>query len=328
MTEPKIWQEALSRQIPAGEDTHEGWRNKRLGASEVATLVLPPGEAFGSPIELWRRKRGEIGEQPANERMAAGLAIEPVIADLYATRSGRTLLRCRPIVHREYPWSAASPDRLVLEEPIAVELKNTTSRRRGWGEPGTDQIPASYAVQVAVQMAVLDVGEARLVALLDGHELREYVIHRDTEIEAAIYAKCAEWWQRHVVDGNPPPVDGTDGYAEYLAKRFGRNVQPMLRADDVIGEMAARLREARRMYDAAERAKTEAENLIKSVIGDADGIEGDGFKITWRAAKDSQRVEWEKVARDAGASADLIAKHTTTKPGSRRLLAKWDGEEG
>ena len=43
---------------------------------------------------------------------------------------------------------------------------------------------------------------------------------------------------------------------------------------------------------------------------------------TWKNNKDSIKTDWEAVAKALQAPADLIAEHTTTKPGNRPLLLK------
>jgi hypothetical protein len=55
----------------------------------------------------------------------------------------------------------------------------------------------------------------------------------------------------------------------------------------------------------------------------------DGSKVlaTWKAAKDSQKTDWEAVARELGQSAPemfsaFVEKHTKIVQGSRRFLPK------
>jgi len=43
---------------------------------------------------------------------------------------------------------------------------------------------------------------------------------------------------------------------------------------------------------------------------------------TWKAAKDSQKTDWQAVAVEAGVGPELIKKHTNDVAGSRRFLPK------
>ena len=75
------------------------------------------------------------------------------------------------------------------------------------------------------------------------------------------------------------------------------------------------------------------ENALRFLIGERTGIEGPGFRVTYKRAKDSQRIGWEEYAgsleRMVGDAAyDLKSLYTYTKPGTRRLLVSRMEEQG
>jgi hypothetical protein len=89
---------------------------------------------------------------------------------------------------------------------------------------------------------------------------------------------------------------------------------------------------AREREDAIKARRAEAENALKSIIGDAGGIEG---LCTWRQNQPSVVTDWEAVARelfedmkvlrlpagtapcDEGYLQAVVKEHTNEKPGSR-----------
>jgi hypothetical protein len=78
------------------------------------------------------------------------------------------------------------------------------------------------------------------------------------------------------------------------------------------------------------------ENALRFLIGERTGIEGPGFRVTYKRAKDSQRIGWEEYAgslerlidRAILDEYDLKALCTYTKPGTRRLLVSRMEEQG
>ena len=70
-------------------------------------------------------------------------------------------------------------------------------------------------------------------------------------------------------------------------------------------------------------------DALKLAIGEHAGLAINGRPVaTWKAAKDSTVTNWQAAANDIGALvapdmlAATVARHTTTKPGSRRFLVK------
>jgi hypothetical protein len=83
-------------------------------------------------------------------------------------------------------------------------------------------------------------------------------------------------------------------------------------------EIAARLADAQARRKAAEADEERAANELRARIGDADGIAGDGWRVTWKApAKGTPK--WKDIAHALGADArpELVAQHTA--PPSRRF---------
>ena len=122
-------------------------------------------------------------------------------------------------------------------------------------------------------------------------------------------------------------MDGTDAASEYLRKTFPREVEPVLDADENDGNLVLAYRHACAAFDAAEEAKKAAGNLLRQAIGNAAGMKGPNFSVSYKASKDRLVTDWEAIVKELpSVPADLLAKHSTTKPGPRSLRVNWKGE--
>lgn len=295
-------------------------RTTGIGASEVAALLgLDPRK---TPFSLWLDKTRQAPPFEGNRYTEMGHRFEAVIADAYADREGVELETCTTVRHPEIPHVFATPDRRVVGTSRLVECKAVFSPRVMvmFGEDGTSDYPEHFAVQAMVQAAVMDAEDVHLAALL-GADLRVYRVPRDHDRERRLLDVIDAWWQRHIVGGERPPMDGSDAAGEYLKRLFPKNEGRMLEAEggaaDLLREVVVRHAERK----AAEEAFEVARQSLCAVIADADGIALPGVgKVSWKRANGSLKTDWEAVARELGAPDDVVMKHSKSVPGSRRFL--------
>lgn len=130
--------------------------------------------------------------------------------------------------------------------------------------------------------------DMRLAALVDG-ELRVFEIKADLELQAWLLEYAQQWWTRHVVGGEQPPLDGSSEANRWLRSMFPRDmapIRPATMAED-LGMLELRTIEAE-----LARLEGEAETLklaLMQAIGDAGGIESPAGRITYRADKNGKR---------------------------------------
>lgn len=207
-------------------------RRTMIGASEAAAAMgLSP---WTTPLELYLRKRGELPEAEETMAMRRGKALEPVILDAYERRTdGHWLVRSPPIYrHKEYPWMGTSFDALrfaggCTTRPRVVEAKAVSFfASKAFGDPGTDEVPDYYLIQVQHQLEVaLSIwpdadNVADLVALVDGEdEERVYPIAYCPEVAHEIVERERELWDRITTGGPPDPTCRADIEALYQRSR-------------------------------------------------------------------------------------------------------------
>ena len=293
-----------------------------IGASEVAPVLgIVPGA-----IDVYARKVGEAPDFEGNDMTEFGHRIEDVIGDGYVARHpGIRIYKPGTLRHRQHEWALATPDRVVAPPGLGrparedwrdlLEIKTVFFSGGDYGEAGTGEIPEKHLVQVAWQMAVADMPHATLVALVNG-SYREYPVKRDPELEGLLLQAVEKFWVDHVLARVPPPIDGSDAYEAYLRRRHPKDVSPAIPATPEAEEVVRWLREAKEAKAQAEQMEADAKQQLLALIGDAAGVEG---LCSFKANKDSTKIDWEGIAKVLTPDPGLIAQFTTTKPGARVL---------
>lgn len=301
-------------------------RRKGIGGSEIAAVAgLSP---YAGPLEVFLSKMGEAPEVDGFN-VERGTYLGPALARWYAKRTGRAVTHLgrqeKTLRHPAHEIVVATPDGQVHEStkaskviaPLEAKAPHWMTAQQ-WGPPGTDEIPDHHVPQTQWEAAVLDADSAEVAALISG-DLQIYTVPFDPELFAALVDVAERFWRDHIVTGKAPDVDGSESARRWLEKQHPRAARDLIEATEDAEAHARAYIEASDAAKEAETAKNYHGNRLRQLIGDHDGIDG---VVTWRNNKASKRIDWEAVAREAGANDDLIAQHTITKPGPRVLRVK------
>lgn len=268
-------------------------RKKGLGGSEIAAVL---GESrFATPFDVWLSKtQGWVTEE--TEDMRRGSFLEDGIARWYASRYGieGQVMEPGTMVHATRPAALCTPDRIV--GGLARRLVSIKAPRRGgglWGEPGTDNVPPEYLLQLQWEHAICSTHgalneEMHLAALIDG-DLAVYITQADRELQAWMLDYATEWWARHVVGGEPPSMDGRSAASAWLKKKFPLNAEPVRPASPHEVRLMLELELAEREHGAMAQRIDDLEAELKLGIGAAAGIEAPNGLATWKADKNGKR---------------------------------------
>lgn len=255
-------------------------------------------------------------------RMKVGTALEELIAEEYTAKTGRRLQRIRDLViHPKLDWAGASPDRRVIGEQRAVELKWTNSRSRF-----ADGLPQDVEAQVMWSLGVLGWPVAD-VAVLAGDELLPPF---EVPFDAATFdnlVTVAQDFRRRLADGGPFARN-----LERIRRDHPRDDGNTLVADPELNAAASALFDVRASIERLEETEKRLKTAIEDRMGDAAVLEGDGWHATWKRSKDREETDWRSLAdgllrqlppaeREA-----LIGIHTNVTPGYRpfRLVREKD----
>lgn len=295
---------------------NEAWLNERrtgIGGSDAAAVLGL--SKWKTPLEVWQEKRGEVGPQLDNEPMLWGRALEPVIRQQYAERTGRIVRVPEQIIrHPDIEFMLANLDGFTDDRRV-VEIK-TARTNQDWGEPGTDEVPQAYLIQVQHYLAVTGFEVADIAVLIGGSDFRMYEVPADPELQEMIVDGEAEFWKL-VRDGIPPePVS----YADVQA-RFGRaSREGSVIATDEVLKAVDRLRLVKEQAKTLEAEEESLKATVMKALGENDTLTHKGKPlVTWKAAKPSMRFDTTAFKE---VHPDLYASFIKAGDVSRRFLIK------
>jgi phage recombination protein Bet len=193
-------------------------RRATIGSSDIAVIA---GESpHKSAYTLAAEKLGlveEVLDDETRELMAIGHLMQPVLLELYESKTGRHP-KAAPSWrrHREVEWATASLDGTAPVRRV-VEAKWSHSKRWRSGE----RVPGDVYAQVEWQLFVTgwDVAD---VVVLDFTKPRVETIERDDAVIADLRF-LAEDFRGYLDRGELPPIDGSESTRQTLAARYARD---------------------------------------------------------------------------------------------------------
>jgi putative phage-type endonuclease len=282
--------------------TEEQWledRRSGVGGSDVLALLGFSG--YRSPWEVWREKTGRSSIDTASPSAAADLgnALEPWLIEQAESLIGVPAHRTatRTYGHADHPWRRCSPDGVTadgrLVEAKTAGLASGFGTPAGWADGG---VPLGYEFQVRWGLHVMDAPAAEIVALVAGLGLIRRTIERDFRIEAKMVAQVSAWWQRHVVEGEEPPLGAGD--AAVIAELYPRPERESVDLDDTDALKHWEVYLAAREQETEAKATKEAAGAeLKALIGDAHSGRVEGNVIaTWGTT--AGRVNYARLLDD------------------------------
>lgn len=273
--------------VEVGSPEWHAERRRGITASEIPVILgIAP---WGSPFNLYWHKQGFDVDEPDNDAMAWGHELEDVILRRFARDHPEFHVTAGGLYrHGDDSRWMATPDGLAYEgdpesgEPVAVVQVKTAGSREEWGEEGTDQIPPYYVAQVRWEMHVMGVDTAFVPVLFNGRTYREYIVEQD-DVDVALMVQEAEaFWQR-IVDGDPPDVDWRPATTLAL-KRLHPDVEDT--EVEIPADLIRQWQAADEQIREAKRAKDEAENRIRNLLGKAARGTVNGRKVVTRSVYD------------------------------------------
>lgn len=206
----------MSRFIAVPSLDRQAWQalsRRGLGGSDAATLVgLNP---YDSLPALYARKKG-LMEQPATPAMQVGLALEPLVAQLWQEATGK---RCRQVrgmyVDGEKDYFRAHVQRKVVGESagLLAKMAGAFSKLDLKG----DKPPDLYMCQCQWAMMVCGFDRMYLAVLsLNGYKLAWWEVAPHRPMIQALRRAGEDFWTRHILLDQAPEPDGSQASAQAL----------------------------------------------------------------------------------------------------------------
>lgn len=226
---PCPWERSTRKREFASRD--EWLAARRIGASDVAKILgVSP---YGTAWDVWRRLHGHARRETGAADKARGHQFEWIALKAYGIAHDRVTqgLPQHALYVGAEPWATATPDAFAFDATLGqwglVEAKTDRNANgrwadedtlvERWSEDAAGALPRQYALQGYAQLWVLDAPWVDVACLTPFYELRTIRLLRDLEVEAALVAHLRAWWDRHITQGEPPPLDGSDAAGQHLA---------------------------------------------------------------------------------------------------------------
>lgn len=294
-------------------------RRSGIGASDAAKVVGV--SRFGDAVGLYMEKVGMTAPLVETAAMRWGNILEEPVAREYAVQTGRRVWR-KPdtIRHFEFPFIYCHLDRLAKgkgEDTRVLEVKTAgVYGASDFGEPGTDQVPADYLLQVQHQLGVTGHEVGDLAVLIGGQKFGIYTIERDEALIHDLFLAEVAFWRAHVEQLVPPPLDGGEGSSDYLAAMFpdkGTGID----VDDTLEALGLQYVATNAAIKREEAEKDAIGNRIREAMGTNAKAAGRNLSISY-ATVITRRTDWPALAKVAKVPDALLAEYTTPTE-SRRL---------
>ena len=291
-------------------------RRKAIWASEAPRMLgLRP-----SPVSLWAEKVGQKEPDDLShiEAVQMGHVMEPVILELFKDQVGLPAKRAGQ-EHRQapgLPFLRAHTDAIVGPGQI-VEIKNfNQSRRKEFGEWGTDEVPPAVYVQCVHEAICWEAHTVYVPVLFGGQEFVTYKLSVGNT-EKAAYVERAKAFYDNIFYKRAPEAKTADD----LKLLFPKEKEGVIRTatPDIIA-LIERIKELDALSKQTDKEAEELRDKVRVFMGEAGGLFQDTKMLaSYKKAADSTRFDTNalKVANKA-----IYEQFSKKVPGSRRLLIK------
>lgn len=309
---------------------------KVLGVELEATYQMDLGNEFEEPIaRIWAKQENRfLARVNTLRHPEKKLAVATPDRAVYVTEAQRG-------DRRKIRNDVRDAERLLQVKSTNWRLKHL------WGDEGTDRIPREYVCQAHWEGSVAGVAIVDFAVDIDKTRLYRYRVTVRPAVFEALYEIAERFWVDHVVPRRPPPPDATDRYTEFLKRVYPRETNatlvPIADSDPLLVDVKyfAQLKAG---MDPLKKLMKLLQNRLLNRTGENMGITGSFGTITFKRTRDGETIDWELVANEAitiaklvlsqlpegdrrselNAQIDaLVKRHTTPRPGYRRLHAKW-----
>ena len=265
-------------------------RRNHIGASEVAAIL--GADPRRGQLAIYEAKiNGHSMEDTA--WLAYGRDVETAIANMYeheTDRKVRDLGATAFQYHKDFPWLAATLDRVTTRDPrgpwVPLELKSVdpygakTSAEQWRKDP-----PLHYVIQLQIQMACTGSEWGSLAGLFPGYQLAWLDIERDDQLLELAYPVLADFWQ-HVISKNPPPVDSLPATNDVVKRLYPKESGETIVMPGDMLEVADLWESKKSQLSEIQNEIKKYDTILRAELKDASfGVLPDGTLISGKTVK-------------------------------------------
>jgi putative phage-type endonuclease len=298
-------------------------RKNFIGSSEIAAALGM--SRWKSPLKLWAEKVGEIEPDDLSDIEAVewGKRLEEVVAKKFADKHKVKLMAYKKrYTHGEYPFLSCELDRIITGTEQIVEVKTCSAwKAREWDE---EEIPTEYILQVQFAMGLSNRKKAWLIVLIGGQRYEEKELDFDAEMYEGMVKRAVLFWEDNVQKNIPPgAIVGDKDTLALLYPEVKRAEMIDVDVDTAIklDALFINRQTAIDMVKEGEGMREVAENKIKEMVKEDQGVVTANFKATWKNQKRTY-VDNKKLKDD-----NLYDKYSYSKDSRVLRVKELDKEE-
>ena len=319
------------------KETYATSRSGGLGGTDVSAILgLSP---WKKPIDIYAGKV-DPSSQPELEKELLwwGSNLEPIVRGRYAERFGVAVTapadlaaifpNSRPwrdstLIVGPEPWMLGAPDGWIPSAKSGLEIKCSSRKGDDWGPEGSDEVPAHYFAQASWYAAVCDARGWNFGVLFSGNTLAQYRIERDLAFERDMVEVARSFWFDNIVKRVEPPIDQSESYGKYLARKFSLNTGKILQPTPDIIHWTMRMKLADDQEKEAGENKQFANNQLRALVGDAQKCVTPLGTIGWVRPETKDATNWSEVGKKVGPLHPEVVKEFTAPKEITAYLRAW-----
>jgi putative phage-type endonuclease len=284
-------------------------RQSYIGASDVAAILGL--DRYRTALDVFNEKLGLTEPFLGNKHTERGNRLEAVAAEEYTAFTGIKLRRRNDaFVHPEHSFIQGHIDRMVVGEQRIVEIKAPSIA--AYRSHQRNGLPDSYQIQAQTYMGLSGINKLTWVIFCaDAWDFISFDVEFDPTLYATAISGAVDFWNNHILAGNPPIPSAMDKPAMEFEK-IGGDVTK--RSDEAFISAAADLLEADRILkDADELKKLAKAALVEAIEGKHGRYEGGGLRLYYSQQAGRKTFDHKKLAA-TNPSLDLEPYFKTGNP--------------
>lgn len=292
-------------------------RRQGIGGSDAAPALGL--SKWTTPYQLYLDKIGEGEPVQENEPMYWGRTHEPNIIKRFRSDVDM-IVDCPAAIYRSKinPFMQYTPDGLVINNygtPTRLLEVKTSRHGYGFGEPGSDEIPQEYLLQVQHGLIVTGLPVCDVAVLIGGSEYRQYEISADKELQEMVIEQEAAFWEKVQKREEPEAVNEED-----LKKRYRFSKAQAIQATADIATELEGLTLCKASIKGLEECESKLKAAIQSFMGENDTLEYFGKPVaTWKSTKPGQKFDVDTFKQ---VYPEIYNKYLIETASQRRFLIK------
>ena len=290
-------------------------RRTGIGGSDAAAAVGM--SRWKTKLQLYFEKIGE-SETPPNEAMRWGTILEPVVRQEYCNQTGRIVVTPGQLRHPERDFAFMNADGIA--DTCRLYEGKTSRTAEEWGEPGSDEVPGDYLIQVQHGMAVLGLEVADIAVLIGGSDFRIYTVAADREFQEMLLDQEEAFWINHVLARVPPKPVRAEDVRRVWRVSSGKTTP----ATPDIAKAVQELANVKATIKALDEYADTLAAAVQFNMQDAAALVGDGGSVlaTWKNINAAPKFDLQSFRE---LHPELYVKFLKDAGPQRRFLTKVEG---